>query len=390
MINKTERILEKLTRKRMGTANMLIMLDKYVPGKFLMETLDDWQYNIVGICQSGQEALTRIRQDKVDLILTDIDLKDCNGINLTRLPDAQADYSNLHIYFTSFATELIIEQVVDTAVNYGCNIIRNHADGAYKNFESIYCQQFGISQSKNFIKHLAAKPIQILLVDDQQIVLWGLEKLIESKKPRMEIVGSVTNLEDALLLVEQKQPDVVILNIKLNGTDCLHSVSDFTRNEHTRVVIFTEIEDMDMIDQAVLNGARGIVHRKESMQVIVRAIEKVHEGELWLDRRTTGRIFLQNSRLGRRSHNVDNDKITSLTRKECMILQAFSDGAGGEQNKQIAAKLCMSEHTLRNHLTSIFSKLGIKNRFSLFAYAKQHFPQTESNHPPRGGYQKNR
>lgn len=58
--------------------------------------------------------------------------------------------------------------------------------------------------------------------------------------------------------------------------------------------------------------------------------------------------------------------------------RAFSDGTGGEQNKQIAAKLCMSEHTLRNHLTSIFSKLGIKNRFSLFAYAKQHYHQLES------------
>lgn len=390
MINKTERIFERITSKGMNTANMLIMLDKYVPGKFLMETLDDWQYNIVGICQSGQEVLTRIRQDKVELILTDIDLKDCSGVNLNRLSDTQADFSSLYIYFTSFATELIIEQVIDTAIDYGCNIIRNDSDGSYKKFESIFCQQFGISQTKSFIKHLTAKPIQILLVDDQQIVLWGLEKLIESKKPRMEVIGSVTNTDDALLLVEQKQPDVVILNIKLNGADCLHSISSFTRNEHTKIVIFTEIEEMDLIDQAVLNGARGIVHRKESMQVIVRAIEKIHEGELWLDRRTTGRIFLQNSRLGRRAHNAGDDKITSLTRKECMILQAFSDGAGGEQNKQIAAKLCMSEHTLRNHLTSIFSKLGIKNRFSLFAYAKQHFPQAESNHSMRGGYQKNR
>ncbi len=125
----------------------------------------------------------------------------------------------------------------------GCNIIRNNSDGSYKKFESIFCQQFGISQTKSFIKHLTAKPIQILLVDDQQIVLWGLEKLIESKKPRMEVIGSVTNIDDALLLVEQKQPDVVILNIKLNGADCLHSISSFTRNEHTKVVIFTEIEE---------------------------------------------------------------------------------------------------------------------------------------------------
>jgi FixJ family two-component response regulator len=61
--------------------------------------------------------------------------------------------------------------------------------------------------------------------------------------------------------------------------------------------------------------------------------------------------------------------------------KSLANGMGGEQNKQIAAKLCMSEHTLRNHLTSIFSKLGIKNRFSLFAYAKQHIEQFDSFYP---------
>ena len=145
------------------------------------------------------------------------------------------------------------------------------------------------------------------------------------------------------------------------------------------MVIFTETHDKEVIDRAVLSGARGIVHRKESMQTVLRAIEKIYDGELWLDRITTGRILLQNSRIRRKvSSDTDTDKIAMLTRKECMILRAFSDGTGGAQNKQIAAKLCMSEHTLRNHLTSIFSKLGIKNRFSLFAYAKQHFQQLES------------
>ena len=98
-----------------------------------------------------------------------------------------------------------------------------------------------------------------------------------------------------------------------------------------------------------------------------------------MDRITTGRIFLQNSRLrGKKFQDSEAEKILTLTRKECVILKTFADGMGGEQNKQIAAKLCMSEHTLRNHLTSIFSKLGIKNRFSLFAYAKQHFQRLDS------------
>uniref|UniRef100_UPI0025DE4204 helix-turn-helix transcriptional regulator n=1 Tax=Nitrosomonas sp. TaxID=42353 RepID=UPI0025DE4204 len=181
-------------------------------------------------------------------------------------------------------------------------------------------------------------------------------------------------------LVIEKRPDILILNTFLNDIDCVNYIPDFSSNGNTRVVIFTDTHDKDVIDRAVLNGARGIVHRKESMQTMLRAIEKIHDGELWLDRITTGRILLHNSRTrGKFSpyNNTSIDKITMLTRKECTILRAFSDGTGGEQNKQIAAKLCMSEHTLRNHLTSIFSKLGIKNRFSLFAYAKQHFQQVE-------------
>lgn len=207
-----------------------------------------------------------------------------------------------------------------------------------------------------------------------------MEKLINSEKPRMEVVGTATNISDAKRLILEKKPDIVILNIYLDDIDCVNYIPDFASDGNTRVVIFTESHDKEIIDKAVLSGARGVVHRKESMQTVLRAIEKIYDGELWLDRITTGRILLQNSRVRGKisAADADSDKITMLTRKECMILKAFSDGSGGEQNKQIAAKLCMSEHTLRNHLTSIFSKLGIKNRFSLFAYAKQHFQQVES------------
>lgn len=180
----------------------------------------------------------------------------------------------------------------------------------------------------------------------------------------MEVVGTATNISDAKRLILEKKPDIVILNIYLDDIDCVNYIPDFASDGNTRVVIFTESHDKEIIDKAVLSGARGVVHRKESMQTVLRAIEKIYDGELWLDRITTGRILLQNSRVrGKISAadadaDADSDKITMLTRKECMILKAFSDGSGGEQNKQIAAKLCMSEHTLRNHLTSIFSKLG--------------------------------
>lgn len=121
----------------------------------------------------------------------------------------------------------------------------------------------------------------------------------------------------------------------------------------------------------MLNGARGVVYKEEPAETILKAIEKVQEGELWLDRSTTGRIFISLLRAGKNTACPITDKITTLTPKERAIVNAFAEEAGAS-NKKIARTLCISEQTLRNHLTSIFSKLNITNRFDLFMFAKLH------------------
>ena len=379
MTNKTEHILARISHRKIDAARVLVVVDKYISGKTLKNMLEDWEYNIIGVCTSNQEALFRVKKDKPDLILTDMELNGCDGINLVQQLNLQNDHSNLRIYFTAYTSDLIVQRTMTIATAMGCDINKSNANRFQADFESCFCQYYGIDKSNDHIKQIPVQPIRVLLVDDQQIVLWGLEKLINSEKPRMEVIGTATNILDTKRLVLEKKPDILIANIYLDDADCVNYIPEFASNGNTKVVIYTETLDKEIIDRAVLSGARGVVNRKESMQTVLRAIEKIYEGELWLDRITTGRILLQNSRIrGKISANADSDKITMLTRKECMILKAFSDGSGGEQNKQIAAKLCMSEHTLRNHLTSIFSKLGIKNRFSLFAYAKQHFQHLES------------
>ncbi|MBX9895719.1 MAG: response regulator [Nitrosomonas sp.] len=379
MANKTERVVTRISHNsRFGETKILIVVEKYISGKTLKDMLEEWAYDITGICTSSQEALVRVKKDKPDLILTDMELNDCDGIHLAQQLNLQTDRSNLCIYFTAYASDLVIQRTMTIATALGHNISKAKGKD-YSDFESCFCQYHGIDKTKNMIAQFSMQQIRVLIVDDQQIVLWGLEKLINAEKPKMEVIGVATSIVDAKKIAIEKQPDVIVLNIFLNNIDCVSHIPEFANNGKTRVVVFTETQDKEIIDRAILNGARGVLHRRESMQTILRAIEKIHEGELWLDRITTGRILLQNSRIrGKIPSDSSSEKITMLTRKECMILRAFSDGTGGEQNKQIAAKLCMSEHTLRNHLTSIFSKLGIKNRFSLFAYAKQHYHQLES------------
>lgn len=377
MTNKAEQVLSGASQKKMNATKVLVVIDKYLAGKALKKILEEWNYTIIGVCNAGKEALIKAKELKPDLILTDIELKECNGIRLAEHLNSKSDQSNLCIYFTTYATDLTMQRTLNMANALGYTV-KSSTDKFARNFEGSFCRYFGIDQATIYTKkkELTAHPIRVLLVDDQQIVLWGLEKLIGNEQPTMEVVGTATNISDAKQLISEKHPDIIVFNISLGDEDCINLIPEFAHNGSTRVVIFTETQDKEIIDRAVLSGARGVVYKKEPMHTIVRAIEKIHDGELWLDRVTTGRIFLQNSRVrGKMNHDADAEKISTLTRKECMILRAFSDGVGGEQNKQIAARLCMSEHTLRNHLTSIFSKLGIKNRFSLFTYAKQHFRQ---------------
>lgn len=216
--------------------------------------------------------------------------------------------------------------------------------------------------------------IRVLLVDSHQIVLWGLEKLINSESPRMEVVGKACNSVEARRLAKESKPNVLLLDLDLGEKEerSVDLVSDLLRDGDFHIIIFTEVRNQAAIDGAVFNGARGLVHKEEPTPTILKAIQKVHDGELWLDRSTTGRVFSNFLRAGRKAPaDSITRKINALTRKERAIVHAFANKAGAS-NKKIAQTLCISEQTLRNHLTSIFSKLEITNRFDLFMFAKLH------------------
>jgi len=212
-----------------------------------------------------------------------------------------------------------------------------------------------------------------MLANSSQIVLWALEKLIDGERPEMEAIGKATSSADALRLAKEKRPDILLLGLYLGIEKSVDLIPDFVKDEHTRVLIFTEMrEPQGTVDRAILNGASGVVYKEEPIQNILKAIEKIHGGELWLNRNTFNRILMKSLRArGGASTSYDIGKTATLTRKERLIVNAFAIEAGSP-NKRIAEILCISEQTLRNHLTSIFNKLEIGNRFELFMFAKRH------------------
>ena len=214
--------------------------------------------------------------------------------------------------------------------------------------------------------------IRVLLVDDHQSILWGLVKLIEGEHPKMTIVGIASTAAEALAKAGQQQPDVILLDIDLGtGKSGLDILPDLKRHCSGKVLILTGVRDQAVRDQAVFEGARGVVVKEEPAEVILKAIERVHAGEIWLDQHTVNNVLKRVA--GRKEEPVSPEaaKIASLTRKEREIIAALVK-EGGSTNKRIADHLNISEHTLRNHLSSIYGKLHVANRLELYMYATQH------------------
>jgi two-component system, NarL family, nitrate/nitrite response regulator NarL len=214
-------------------------------------------------------------------------------------------------------------------------------------------------------------PIRVLLIDDHQSFVWGMVKLIESDSANMMVMGTASDIAEALAILEREQPDVILLDIDLNGVNSLDSMPLLRNATNAMVLILTGMRDAEIHERAVLAGARGVVQKEVPAEMILKAIRKVHEGEIWLDRLTTGRIFSKLLDHSANHASPEAAKIASLTSREREIINVMAN-QGHSTNKQIAAHLNMSEHTLRNHLSSIYSKLEVENRLELVMYAVKH------------------
>jgi two-component system, NarL family, nitrate/nitrite response regulator NarL len=209
--------------------------------------------------------------------------------------------------------------------------------------------------------------IRILLVDDHVVVRTALRNLIESQES-LTMVGEAGSRKDAMVIVKQEQPDVILLDIDLGGENGLDLITDLLEaKSDARIVVLTGVRDPQVQQRAVSMGAMGLVQKDRAFDVLVGAIERVNAGEAWLDPSLMARVLTEMSGASRnKAPDPEAAKIATLTDREREVLTLIGQGL---KNKEIADALFISEWTVRHHITSIFGKLEVSDRVELILYA---------------------
>jgi two-component system nitrate/nitrite response regulator NarL len=216
----------------------------------------------------------------------------------------------------------------------------------------------------------SSAPIRILIVDDHLVVRAGLHMLIENH-PGMTVVAMASNRAEAMELAAKDSPNLILLDLDLRGESALTFLSQLRETTpNAQILVLTGLRDTDAHRQAVQLGAMGVVLKEHAPDVLIKAIEKVHAGEISLDRPTMGRM-LRETMSGRDQKEVDPEqtKIKSLTQREREVVALIAEGL---KNRQIGERLFISETTVTHHLSSIYSKLGVSDRLELVIYAFTH------------------
>ena len=207
-------------------------------------------------------------------------------------------------------------------------------------------------------------PIRVVLVDDHQIVLHGLQQLF-SRQADFEVLRCCPDGVSAVEAVVETRPDVLILDLKMpnqSGLDVLRTLAA-RRAECPSVLLTAAVRD-DEVMEAVKLGAMGLVLKESPPEVLLDCVRKVARGEQWIERETVTRAF---TNYVARSSSA-REALGGLTPREIEIVRMVTQGL---RNRAIGDRLSISEGTVKVHLHNIYEKLGVDGRLELVLIAQQ-------------------
>ena len=204
-----------------------------------------------------------------------------------------------------------------------------------------------------------SEPLRILLVDDQALVRSGF-RMILAVEPDMEVVGEAGDGAEAVALARELDPDVVLMDVQMPGTDGISATADIVAGGNGKVVILTTFDRDDYLFSSLRAGASGFLLKNSRAEQLVDAVRAVGGGHALLSPEVTTRVITEmTGRSGDGSHGADLPELRQLTEREREVLVLMGEGLS---NAEIAQRLVLGEATVKTHVSNCLTKLHLRDR----------------------------
>ena len=212
--------------------------------------------------------------------------------------------------------------------------------------------------------------IKVLIVDDQELFRESL-KVVLSVSDNIRVTDAVSGVAQALKSAEQDRPDVVLMDMRMPGTDGVEGTRLFKKRwPEIKIIVLTTFDDDDYIFGALKNGASSYLLKGSSISKLSESIRIAYEDGAIITPAVATKVINQFSRMAQGSSRlqVDKEAVKDISKSEWQIIQTVGSGMS---NKEIAQELSLSEGTVRNSISNILFKLGLRDRTQLAIWAVQ-------------------
>lgn len=212
--------------------------------------------------------------------------------------------------------------------------------------------------------------IKVLIADDQELIRSSIQIILEAN-PKFKVTATVADGEEVLDAIKKERPDVILMDVrmpKMDGTVCTKYVK--SKYPEIKVIILTTFDDDDFIFSALKYGALGYLLKGVSNDQLYQAIETVYQGGAMINPNIAEKVFKLFSKMAQSNYAIQVDQTESkhFSKNEWRVIQQVGLGLS---NKEISAKLYLSEGTVRNYISSILSQLDLRGRTQLAIWAVQ-------------------
>lgn len=212
--------------------------------------------------------------------------------------------------------------------------------------------------------------IKVLIADDQTLIRDSLKIVLDTQE-NIEVTDAVANGVEVIRSVRAKRPDVILMDIRMpemDGVQCTQIIKE--NYPEIKIIILTTFDDDEYIFSALKYGASGYLLKGISMGELVDAIKKVYSGNAMINGDIANKVLGMFSKLAQHDMtiNIDDKAVDEITGSEWKVIKLITCGMS---NKEIAGKLCLSEGSVRNYLSSILRKLDLRDRTQLAIWGVQ-------------------